>query len=273
MGEDPTHRILEDYDSGKLDLLHYFSKTRSDGSIAPIFLGGSIKRKYHEIEPLIRQGLVEVHPPAWSYTFYRDKIEDFIFYQCELLCQKLEEKSRKIEVTLAAKYDHIQGKGPVDAIPEDSGSMDAVREQARKIEELIAESKRFKPVVTRYRTQIINLRRFKEVFKRLLSVINDIKPNERTQDLEQVTRKKLVRILGSYDFEKGELLGKIDHAQGRRLLEDLKNLGFWREYRPAQRYALTELGAEVETRLATQKAQEKCEEEEEFDLLMKKIHL
>jgi hypothetical protein len=254
-----------------MDLLHYFSKTRSSEGVFPIFLGSSIKRKYHQIEPLIRRGWLEVHPPVWSYIFYRDKIEDFIFYRCEVICQNLEEKSKLIELTLANKYDYIQGKGSVNAGALDPSSMDAIQERARKIEELIEESKRYKPVVSRYRTQIVNLRRYKEIFKHLLSVVRDIKINDRTPDVDQVARKKLIQILGSYDFEKGELLPKVNKTQGQRYLNELKSFGYWREFRPAQRYALTEVGAELELNLTSQKAQEKCQEEEEFDELMEKI--
>jgi hypothetical protein len=185
----------------------------------------------------------------------------------------LEEKSKIIEMALTNKYDYIQGRKPPSANAQDPTTMDAVREQAKKIEELIEESKRYKPVVSRYRTQITTLHRFREIFKRLLSVLKEIKVNERTQDEDQLTQKKLIRILGSFDVDKGTLLEKVDYAQGRRYLEALKNFGFWREYRPAQRYALSELGAELESKLASQKAQEKCEEEEEFDALMQKIRI
>lgn len=265
-----------------LGRLLYFSNTRAEDRVTPIFLGGAIRRKYYEVEPLIKRGWLEVYTPAWSYTFNRDKIEDFIFFRCEVMCQKCEEKAQSIEVRLAAKYYQIQGKIPEggdnstrlkdvnSTIPLTAPDMQA---RARQIEGLLAESKRYMAVMTRFRKRAATLRSYRYALRFLLSRVKDIVCNARTPDATKSVRRKLIHLLGSCNLQTGEPLPSPDVRQGHILWEELKAFGLWHEYPPAHQYALTDVGVQLEEQLVFAKRQEKTPEEEEFDKLMRKIRL
>lgn len=233
MSEDRVKKTIESLPSRTLDLLHFFQGTSGGERSEPTFLGGSIRKRYCHVKPLIDHGLLEVVGRQPSYAFYRDKLEDFIFRTCEEKISRLKEKASQF----AQRGPNCAGL-------------------AKKCE-----------------CEAARLSLVRNACRVLLSYVRGIRVNGRFPDPKGAVREGFVRALGSFDLDEGVLRRIPDRRRGLELLREMARLGFWEDFPPANLYRLTELGLRVQKILEERKRAEKSPEEEEFEELVRRLNL
>nr|MDO8115636.1 hypothetical protein [Candidatus Sigynarchaeota archaeon] len=231
-------RILKECSEDVISKLHFFRS--SNGKPVATFLEGSALFKQNDhLERLIRFGLVQENPPAQSFTFYRERMEDFVFVKCDPEIARLVGKIKKLEGLQASL-------GP---------QSDAQRQE-----------------IAQYTFQIDLLKELKQIFAVMFRDSANIPSNERFADVDGFSRSAALKILSSYSAKDCSALPKPDMAQGERYFEMLQKRGFWVEFSPAPSYSITPLGMEVLAQFQNLHSGDRSPEEEEFEKIVQEMN-
>ena len=157
-------KILKECSEDVISKLHFFRS--SNGKAVATFLEGSaLFQQNDHLERLIRFGLVQENPLAPSFTFYRERMEDFVFVKCDVEIAKLVGKIKKIE-----------------------GFLDTPGPQSEKQRQEIAQ----------YDSQIVLLKELKQILAVMFRDSVSIPSNERFADIDGSSRGVALKILSSY---------------------------------------------------------------------------
>lgn len=230
--------ILED-NITNINLLHYFRKR-------PIFLG-SIQKRYFEILPLIKTGLIKDFNPKRSYKFVMDKLENFFYakYQEKIeslnwRLKKANEKRKNKKISEKAKLRKLKDKASI---------------LTEKIQQLKSAMK-------------------KDPFYQFLLFMRNNRSiiyNQRIADEEQ----KAKNIILTY-------LKKCAGKTWKKCYQFLIEEGIYHQFNPAKQYCLTEMGKTVQEKLKKERkanlegisnqSRHEKEQEEEFKKLMEDLN-
>ncbi len=255
-----------------IELISYFKRSTIK---TPVFLGVIQRIKnFAEIRPLLNRGLIKDFKPVKSYEFHLDKLENTFYCKYQEQIDELKymiwrRKMRKTEI-----IDITESMEPEKESKNYDQKLQECLNYARKaIDELdVMEAEK-----EEFNNQVGELQeKMKEdpLYKFLLFVLNDNEFifNKRTEDNESVIRKK---ILG--------YLEKRKQGNGRKMFNELKKDGFFKEYSPAKNYYITDLGLCVDSKLKQikwtqddedyEKFEEEIAQEKEFNKLRKHFNL
>ena len=230
--EQRAESILKE-DIKNIDLISYFCKSTKK---TPIFLS-DIQRKYAEIIPLLKEGLIKDENPVKSYIFNIDKFENF-FYQkyqgiIDLLKGEIWKRKRK-------KNELVQ---MTETLEPEAGSSDydqKLREVLEFAKKSIQELDKMELEKEEFNNEVGGLQdnMKQDLYYKFLFFIHndkDIVFNKRTEDDEGKIHKKLLIYLN-----------ECTDGKGWNFFKELKNKNFLKEYSPAKNYYITKLGVCVD---------------------------
>lgn len=211
-----------------------------EGKPIPTFLEGSqLFQDNDHIDQLLKFNLIHEEPPAPSFIFYRERVEDFVFVKCDTEIKACNRKIHELE-SLAAR----------------DGGQDG--ELTRRI--------------TTLTNQLAHLEDIKQAFSFLYINSATIPSNERYADADERAKKAALDILGSwYSKERGSIPCD-DQNPIVKYFQFLKQRGFWKEYNPARCFIITKLGIDVLELLRNKEQNILSPEEVEFDKIVKDMN-
>ncbi|MFX1259926.1 MAG: hypothetical protein ACFFAN_18910 [Promethearchaeota archaeon] len=253
-----------------LELISYFKNSTIK---TPVFLS-VIQRKYTEIRPLLKKGLVKDLKPVKSYEFFLDKLENFFYenYQEKIddLKSEIWRRKRKKEEIIQVTESMEPKEGSNDYDQKLQECLVYARKAIEDLDLMEIEKEKFN-----FKVGDLQERMKKDaLYKFLLFVRNDkeIIYNKRTEDNEGKIRKKILTYLE-----------KCNQGKGYEFFKELKKNGFFKEYSPAKNYYISELGLCVDNKLKEikwtkevedyEKNEKEIAQEKEFNNLLKKMKL
>jgi len=258
--EQRAEELLKE-DIKNIELISYFCKSTKK---TPIFLS-DIQKKYAEIIPLLKKGLVKDENPVKSYIFNIDKFENFFYekYQGEidLLKGEIWKRKRKKNTLVQMTEDLEPEVGTADYDQKLREVLEFAKKSIEELDKMEGEKEDFNNEVGDLQNNMKQDLYYKFLF--FIRNDKDIVFNKRTEDDKGVIHKKILIYLN-----------ECTEGKGWNFFKELKNKNFFKEYSPAKNYYITKLGVcvdynfkkkEWEKEENYQKTEAELAQEKEFD--------
>lgn len=237
--EQKAKAILEE-NIKKIELISYFCKSTKK---TPIFLS-DIQKKYAEIIPLLKKGLIKDENPVKSYIFNLDKFENYFYqkYQGEIdfLIGEIWRRKRKKNELVQLTEDMEPEIGSKDYDQKLREVLDFAKKSIDELDKMEIEKEDFNNEVGGLQEKMK-----KDLYYKFLFFVRNDKDfvfNKRTEDDKGIIHKKILIYLN-----------ECTEGKGWNFFTELKKKIFFKEYSPAKNYYITKLGLCVDYNLKKNK--------------------